>query len=558
MVSLSELLTNVEELPDGTALRFAPASKPENQKLIWRLNEGSYVLANAHTFARQAPAPLSAVAERNLHFWSEFIILGTVPVADIPREGYATTKDLKARGWTDALIERFLGEPDRRVTGFYARGPKVKQYLWSRVEAVEKTAEFQQALAEAARHKQKASRSRQEKLLAKIAELNLPERASLFVYTTGDGHAELRGDTYLLAPILKGLGLSYDGERRIWTGPADVIASVQTAFAARKASLEPVYQAQRLRQEAERRARAEQLAAQRARAEEEARKRRASEPPSDAERRAAEEVSLDHLVRYEPLSLQIDQEAASVSGVNTYPLRHLFRNWGFRWNGSAWVTDRLRAAQELVGILNQRIHALADADPVCYVETVGEGFGGREREIGETFLTPDGKAVTVVRREKRYYREDGLSFGVGADRGHVFIHYCRPATPEEEQALRKRLAEEADRQRNLRRWFELKDLFRRTGTFPPRQDPEVLFSPSARRLLDTQNILGGGDWFILDPERKQIWFVQGNSADGDDWSRNNIGSTALGWYLPWDDSLAEELERLDKLIDTKPWCIAGC
>lgn len=60
------------------------------------------------------------------------------------------TRALKDRGWTEAGITRFLGEPDeRKQHPFYKSQPPARLYLIARVEAAEATDEWQQWRAEA-------------------------------------------------------------------------------------------------------------------------------------------------------------------------------------------------------------------------------------------------------------------------------------------------------------------------------------------------------------------------------------------------------------------------
>lgn len=59
---------------------------------------------------------------------------------------YIGVAELKqSRGWTPAMIRQFLGEPDwteRNPGG--ANAPRVKLWLFDRVEVIEGTEEFQQ------------------------------------------------------------------------------------------------------------------------------------------------------------------------------------------------------------------------------------------------------------------------------------------------------------------------------------------------------------------------------------------------------------------------------
>lgn len=69
------------------------------------------------------------------------------------------------------------------------------------------------------------------------------------------------------------------------------------------------------------------------------------------------------------------------------------------------------------------------------------------------------------------------------------------------------------------------------GTRPDQQ-------PQGRVILDTQNIYGGGDWFVIGDQ--EIWYVKNNGMDGDNWSYNNVrtgGAGAIGWMIPMDSQV---------------------
>ena len=56
-----------------------------------------------------------------------------------------TISDLKTRGWTAAGIRRFLGQPDdTKANPLYRRAAPIKLYNISRVDAIEKTDEYQE------------------------------------------------------------------------------------------------------------------------------------------------------------------------------------------------------------------------------------------------------------------------------------------------------------------------------------------------------------------------------------------------------------------------------
>ena len=66
------------------------------------------------------------------------------------------------------------------------------------------------------------------------------------------------------------------------------------------------------------------------------------------------------------------------------------------------------------------------------------------------------------------------------------------------------------------------------------------------RLLDTQDVYGGGSWFVVTPTH--IWYVRNNGMDGDNWSQNNVrtgGAGAIGCRIIYNAELAEKIRELN-------------
>jgi hypothetical protein len=75
------------------------------------------------------------------------------------REEFLASPRLRARGWPESLIRRFLPEPDeRRDNPHYKGGPPMRLYLRERVEEIEQTEEFREARAKAEPRRQAAGR----------------------------------------------------------------------------------------------------------------------------------------------------------------------------------------------------------------------------------------------------------------------------------------------------------------------------------------------------------------------------------------------------------------
>ncbi len=79
--------------------------------------------------------------------------------------GFLATQDLKARGWTPAMIQKFLGEhDDTRLNGLKMgrrRLPPVKLYREERVNEAEREDDFLAAQARAADARERAARARE-------------------------------------------------------------------------------------------------------------------------------------------------------------------------------------------------------------------------------------------------------------------------------------------------------------------------------------------------------------------------------------------------------------
>lgn len=102
---------------------------------------------------------------------------------------------------------------------------------------------------------------------------------------------------------------------------------------------------------------------------------------------------------------------------------------------------------------------------------------------------------------------------------------------------------EAERQAKMDDWKRrLAQIIMRDGTRPDGDN-----NPQGERLLDTQDIYGGGDWFVMADDR--IWYVKNNGMDGDNWSYNNVrtgGAGAIGWFVPMDTDIEDALLALAK------------
>ncbi|MHB8621056.1 MAG: hypothetical protein ACYDAG_16035 [Chloroflexota bacterium] len=79
--------------------------------------------------------------------------------------------------------------------------------------------------------------------------------------------------------------------------------------------------------------------------------------------------------------------------------------------------------------------------------------------------------------------------------------------------------------------------------------PAGSFDLQGEWILDSQNIHGGGDWFVVTDD--EIWYCQNNGSDGADWRLNNVrsgGAGAIGWRMPRTPDVVKRLHDLESLI----------
>jgi len=200
----------------------------------------------------------------------------------------------------------------------------------------------------------------------------------------------------------------------------------------------------------------------------------------------------------------------------------------------AWklATDFDRRAKEWEEV--RRAHD--DAERAAATAVAGELDAQFPRDDGPEFLF-------VLSATRRYVREDGLSFGVGDESGHLYSAVCRPATAAEAAPLIVR-REAARRRKEARAALAvMADRIRETGERP--QGPVI--AEGERLVWDGAEsvIYGGGRWFTLGPE--WIWSITNNGSDGGDWSYNNVrtgAAGAIGCRVPSTPELAAEIRAL--------------
>ncbi|GAA2679566.1 MULTISPECIES: hypothetical protein [Actinosynnema] len=174
-------------------------------------------------------------------------------------------------------------------------------------------------------------------------------------------------------------------------------------------------------------------------------------------------------------------------------------------------------------------------DAVPGGEVVDESRDGNRQVCG---------VVTVVTARQRHYAEDGMSFGVGDEEGHIYWARVRAATETEaapvlEAEVRQARRRELDaRRRRLLDWSVggAPDAWRPGRGTPEleglRALPQVPLRPYDQRPLY-------GDELLLDEPGGWLWTVVHNGSDGADFSANNIGG-----HIATRHPLTDERRRL--------------
>lgn len=177
--------------------------------------------------------------------------------------------------------------------------------------------------------------------------------------------------------------------------------------------------------------------------------------------------------------------------------------------------------------------------------SVGEGYGGRSFRVGEVLRWRDKGIVKVLSASKSYVREEGMSFGVGDEQGYIYSAVVMPASESEAAPVLEAEAKRILRADAVRELESIKKDIQERGERPPGEH-----SPEGKRIFDTQDIYGGGDWFVVGTDT--IWYVRNNGMDGDDWSLNNVrtgGAGAIGWRVPYNEVLANRLTSLSRVVE---------
>jgi hypothetical protein len=169
----------------------------------------------------------------------------------------------------------------------------------------------------------------------------------------------------------------------------------------------------------------------------------------------------------------------------------------------------------------------------------GSGYGCEGWTVGQVvrYRTHDTDAskpewLYVLHASQRYYREDGMSFGVGDDQGRVYWAKCRPATPDEAAPEIARRAQAAGHQAAIARRDEIVRTIRRIGNLLPQEYPAIAATLTDSTRYGEESLRGYGTWIWIGEDRlyvaERIW-------DDD---------RLPCWAIPMDAALAAEIRTL--------------
>lgn len=140
----------------------------------------------------------------------------------------------------------------------------------------------------------------------------------------------------------------------------------------------------------------------------------------------------------------------------------------------------------------------------------------------------------VLDFKSKYFEDDGLSFGVGDDRGYMYTIKVRKASDVESEEMRNQDNKKLDEIKNKNEMKKITDNIEKNGEIPTGMN-----IVDGDEYIDTFNIYGGGSKIVIN---KYIWYIKNNGRDGDDWSQNNVktgGAGAIGYRIPYDTTIAK-------------------
>jgi len=236
---------------------------------------------------------------------------------------------------------------------------------------------------------------------------------------------------------------------------------------------------------------------------------------------------------------------------------------GISWTGGSWVISLASVDKSQISAFERKMEQ-KEKDIVkefgvkdmggIFQFSYGEGYYQIvfrkgdiiHNDVKHMWLKGGPEWLYVLGSTSTYFREDGLSFGVGDDSGNIYTVKVREATDEETIPYR------AEQEIKLNKANAKKDLENIARDIQSKGEiPSGMHHLSGERIIldNRTEMYGGGKWFVL--ENGYVWYVQNNGADGDAWDQNNVstgGAGAIGWRVHDNGELAERIISLARAL----------
>lgn len=179
-------------------------------------------------------------------------------------------------------------------------------------------------------------------------------------------------------------------------------------------------------------------------------------------------------------------------------------------------------------------------------------------KISDLFFKVDGESEVDMMHEIRY----GYYTTQPAKVQDILLKEAERVATDEERKIAEQIIEKnkkiekvSNEERKIKTQIEriaskITDYFKKNGKYPQTKDKIELNGDWIENPIDPPDVYGGGSWFVVDENTKELWYVENNGADGDDWSRNNVrtgGAGAIGRVMKWNEDIVKNIKKIRDL-----------
>lgn len=260
--------------------------------------------------------------------------------------------------------------------------------------------------------------------------------------------------------------------------------------------------------------------------------------------------------------VNFEYDARAVAAVKTVPSAKWdadSRVWTIRPSDEAALAVAVEACRKIDAIMataraekkaQHEAQQAARAEERAKLEARRILVGVSERKVGETFRCRDRVlVVTDLGKVWTLRSEDACMYGRMPEDQDVRYAYVREATAQEIAMLEASETAAAkareERKAAIEAFRAVEQEVSKIGTYEhplPEADYEAIASGDLvwHERADLSLYGGGTEWVVTDD---RLWRIDGNGADGDDWSRNNFRSGVARW-IPRQDAHVEALRAM--------------